>query len=117
MLKVVHIKDSLKTPGYKSLYIGRGQTRDNRMENAYLGNPFKLNPNETRGSTLQKFKQWAWKEYNTNKTYKDKLDTIAERIINGENIELVCFCKPNPCHGDILKDFIEWIIKQKQQNK
>lgn len=109
-VKVVHIRDSLKTVGYKAVYVGRGNSRDPRMENAGLGNPFKLGSNEPRGATIQRFKQWCWKEYHNNPTYKEKLDSLARRVKNGENIELVCFCKPNSCHGDVLKNFIDWLV-------
>lgn len=109
-VKVVHIKNSLNSPGYKSVYIGRGYSRDPRMENSGLGNPFKLGPHESRGATIERFKEWCWREYNKNPEYKEKIDSLARRVKKGENIELVCFCKPNPCHGDILKKFIDWLV-------
>lgn len=105
MINVIHIKDVLKSNNYQ-VYIGRGRLDLPDVINMGLGNPFKLNKNELRGSTLTKYKEWLESEYLTNPEYKAKLDDLAEMVNNGIDIDFVCFCKPSPCHGDILKKFI-----------
>ena len=37
---------------------------------------------------------------------------LAEKHNRGEDIVLICWCKPKPCHGDILAKAIEWLAKQ-----
>jgi len=43
--------------------------------------------------------------------YKE-LIRIAMKVKAGENIQLVCWCKPLDCHGDVIKRCVEWIIKE-----
>ena len=37
--------------------------------------------------------------------------TIAQRVKNGENIALACWCAPLPCHADLIKKAIEDLLK------
>lgn len=65
-----------------AIYIGRGSK---------WGNPFKIGIDGNRAEVIFKYEQWL------------KLQTHLLEIINelqGKN--LVCFCKPKSCHGDIL---------------
>lgn len=113
-LTVVHIKDSLKTENTASLYIGRGSPKSPKMENAGLGNPFTVKQ-YGRGKAAEAYRPWLWKQYNENPAVKQKIDGIVERIKAGENIELVCFCKPKPCHGDMIKRLIDYMIEKERK--
>jgi hypothetical protein len=55
------------------------------------GNPFPLNRNESREDCLNKFEQYL-------KT-KPELIEAAKRELAGK--DLVCFCAPALCHGDV----------------
>ena len=98
MIKVIHIKDAPKdwqsNPDY--VYIGRV----GKGLSGYFGNPFKLNSSETRGSTLEKFENWARSRMATDKEYR-------MAILRLRNKTLICFCKPHPCHGDVLAKLAE----------
>ena len=78
------------------VYIGRA----GQGEDGYFGNPIRLNPGETRGSTLEKFKEYFYNRLQTDPQYK-------ERIASLKGLTLGCFCKPNPCHGDIIKEYLD----------
>lgn len=45
------------------------------------------------------------------KTFRDEFDRLIDRA-RQQPIELMCFCHPKRCHGDILKSAIEWKIQQ-----
>lgn len=75
-------------------YIGRGSP---------LGNPFKLTPNEPRGSTLVRYKAYLDQKILAGDS---KITSELNRLYNKgkrEPLNLVCFCAPKPCHGDIIK--------------
>jgi len=74
----------------KYVYIGRA----GRGFDGYWGNPIKLN-GKKRGSTLELFRSYVVERIETDEEYRQKLKELNDKI-------LVCFCKPNPCHGDIL---------------
>ncbi len=92
---------------YKSeftVYIGRaGQGRD-----GYFGNPIAKGEvcpvceeiHEDNGSTLDCYEQYLCYRLEMDSAFNDKVKSLK-----GET--LGCFCKPKPCHGDILKKYAE----------
>ena len=43
------------------------------------------------------------------KTFVDEFERLT-KLAQTQPIELMCFCHPKKCHGDILKSAIEWQI-------
>lgn len=77
------------------VYIGRaGKGKD-----GYFGNPFKLNPGDPKGSTLEKYR-----DYFVNRLLNDP--EFKERVLSLQGKTLGCFCKPNACHGDIIVEYL-----------
>lgn len=80
-----------------------------------LGNPFTHKPNTKFGKIIVNNRKEAIENYEEWLKYKiiEKDEIILnelKKLINfykehGE-INLVCWCKPESCHGDILKKFI-----------
>lgn len=56
------------------------------------GNPFKIGPNGTRKEVIKKYEQWLLKQ--------PKLVALAKKELKGR--DLLCWCAPLPCHGDVL---------------
>lgn len=92
MPKVWNIRDphrpKMESEGGTAIYIGRPSK---------WGNPFSHMPNTlathrttTRKEAIERYSTWLSKTTHTN--------TIKE--LRGK--DLVCFCAPLPCHGDIL---------------
>jgi len=72
------------------VYIGRG---------SIYGNPYKIGKDGTREEVLEKYRQWLHASMFLGElTEKDLLYLKDKR--------LGCFCKPEPCHGDILVELI-----------
>ena len=81
------------------VYIGRaGKGRD-----GYWGNPIAIGRpcpvcgviHRENGSTLNCFRRWLWTKMKTDASFTSRLRELHDK-------DLVCFCKPNPCHGDVL---------------
>src|SRR6478736_642723 len=77
------------------IYIGRaGKGKD-----WYFGNPIKLQPNEERGATIERFKEYFYNRLDIDKEFKTK-------ILELKGKKLGCFCKPKECHGDVIADYL-----------
>lgn len=110
--KVINIKSASKdwmtNPSYQ--YIGRRKYPDQGIIlNGVFGNPHPVGVPchrcgppiagttpiiHQRGETLPLFEEWLREEIK-NPTYRECVKNLAGKT-------LVCYCKPNPCHGDIL---------------
>lgn len=56
------------------------------------GNRFKIGPHGTREQVIKKYEQWLLKQ--------PKLVALAKKELKGK--DLLCWCAPLPCHGDVL---------------
>jgi len=68
-----------------AVYIGRGR-------GSIWGNPFAIGEHGTREEVIDKYREWAYSE--------PELIRTARVLLAGK--DLVCFCAPKACHGDIL---------------
>jgi hypothetical protein len=67
-----------------AVYIGRGRS-------SKLGNPFVIGRDGPRAEVIESFNRWIVRQHQLR-------DAIRE--LRGR--DLVCFCAPQPCHGDVL---------------
>lgn len=77
------------------VYIGRG---------SLFGNPIRLRSKQNRGSTLAKFQDYFYKRLTLDKNFKNE-------VMKLKGLRLGCFCKPQPCHGDIIAEYLNKEIK------
>ena len=59
------------------------------------GNPFRLGAEQQRGATLEKYAAWLEAQIQSG-----AIKPAALAALHGQR--LGCFCKPRPCHGDLL---------------
>lgn len=78
------------------VYIGRA----GKGKSGYFGNPFKLIKGEPRGSTLDKYREYFYNRINSDPEFKWNISHLKGKTLG-------CFCKPNPCHGDIIKEYLD----------
>lgn len=82
------------------VFIGRaGYGKD-----GYFGNPFRLEATMAKGSTLGRYRKYFYHRLSTDKEFR-------KRIGNLQGKTLGCFCKPDPCHGDIIKEYLDWMAE------
>lgn len=79
--RVVHWKDAPCT-----VYIGRPSK---------WGNPFQIGKDGTRKEVIEKYREWV----KTQPTLMTSLPELKGRILG-------CWCKPLPCHGDVLAELV-----------
>ncbi len=88
-----------------------------------LGNPYTyIKDKETKALYLVPTREDAIKAYDhyfdimyrSNLKFKKVVDLIYEKYKAGEDVYLECYCKPEPCHGDIIKEKLEKrLLKEK----
>jgi hypothetical protein len=63
---------------------------------------------ETRKEAVDNYIQYFLQQYKNNVEFKEVVDSLVELHKQKQDINLVCFCSPSLCHGDVIKQFIEW---------
>lgn len=79
-----------------------------------LGNPFKRQKGQAPGSTLDNYRAWLRTEYGKGGAVRQELERLADLAEQG-NLVLGCWCKPAPCHGDVIKEAVEGILRQRER--
>lgn len=64
-----------------------------------FGNPFIIGHHGDREEVVQRFKEWIYKPEQL--TLRNKM----RRELRGK--DLVCFCAPLPCHGEVIELLVE----------
>lgn len=86
------------------VYIGRG---------SMWGNPFSHKDDtkaivqvKTVAEAIQEYRKWLWFQI------KNGIVTI-EMLKDLDGKRLACYCAPNPCHGNVIKQAVRWAKEQK----
>ncbi len=85
---------NLKQESY-DVYIGRA----GKSQSGYFGNPFKLSKGEPRGATIEKYRVYFYNRIKTDPEFKKRVLELKGKVLG-------CFCKPYPCHGDVIAEYL-----------
>ena len=83
-MNVIHIRNKRNT--IDEVYIGRGSK---------WGNPFVIGSAGDRETVIRKYREYILKN--------DKLLNCLDEL---KGKTLVCYCKPQACHGDVLIELL-----------
>jgi hypothetical protein len=98
MIQVVNSKHHVPNGTDIEIYIGRGSP---------LGNPYRINHRTTREEAIAKYAEYLPEKIKAkDKPICNELNLIWQMAKRG-NVNLVCFCKPEACHGDVIKKLVE----------
>ena len=87
MVKVLNVRDVGSEDTDTQVYIGRMSR---------WGNPFVINVDGTREECIVKYKEWI-----------QTIPSLMRDLHLLEGKDLVCWCAPLPCHGDVLLDLLD----------
>ena len=77
--------------------IGRaGDGHDGRF-----GNPFVVGKDGEVGECVEKFREWFYSDDMDAEVMREQVDFEIK-----PGMRLGCFCKPNPCHGDVIAEYV-----------
>ena len=71
-----------------------------------LGNPFRIGRDGTREEVLEKYRAWLRQQWRQGGAVKEKLLALAH---SQQELTLLCWCAPLPCHGHIIAAAIKGI--------
>lgn len=98
---MIQIKNK-KTFTGSGYYIGRP---------SLLGNPFIIGRDGTRNQVIEKYKSWLLNKLQTDEAIQEEFLELVYSYTAKQELNLVCWCHPEPCHGDIIKEYILQFIE------
>jgi hypothetical protein len=109
-LKNFRNKESLDASfGENWMYIGRGDSRK-WLERSPLANPYSSKSYavaikcKTKEEAIAEYRKWLWSKI---KVCDEKV--MAELYKIKKTTVLVCYCHPEPCHGEVVRKAAEWV--------
>jgi len=106
MTTVVNKHHGHLADGNRKIYIGRGSP---------LGNPYPINAQTTRKKSVDQYKiSLNQKIKNQDPQVIEALNNITNKAETGD-VDLICFCAPRLCHGEIIKAVVENTMNQEQE--
>jgi len=105
------VKDNLtvrivnkKTNKQEGFYIGRGSP---------VGNPFSFSKSKyettyvgDRDTSIIEYEKYILEKMKYNNSISNFINECCIELLSKNIIILICFCKPLPCHGDVLAEII-----------
>ncbi len=84
------------------VYVGRAVAG---WQASPLANPFRLKDEEERGATIERYREWLQERLReTSSPQSDELRRILALSLEGRGVALGCWCAPNECHGQVIRD-------------
>lgn len=92
--------------------------RAGRGEKGTFGNPYTINPGQTRGATIEKFREFFEFKLKEDTKFFDEVVKVIERKRRQKGeLTLGCFCagsegltvknKPFTCHAQVIAEYID----------
>lgn len=72
-----------------------------------LGNPFTIGIDGDRQEVIAKYRAYLEGALKTNENLKGAINNIIAMSNKGHDIELECWCAPQTCHAEVLKEYID----------
>ena len=86
-------------------YIGRENKKYN-LKKSKFANPYYVKGD--KGSTLKDYRIWLWNEVL-------ELRITKQDILSLKDKDLICYCAPTPCHGNIVKALVLYVINNEEE--
>jgi deoxycytidylate deaminase len=99
---------------FDAYYIGRPRVGEVGSGSS-LANPFKTSVHTVEAHTevVKQYRTWLWSQIQAKSpAVCAELNALLEAHKLGAEIKLACWCKPLPCHGDVVKACIEWAANE-----
>jgi hypothetical protein len=95
---------------FNGCYVGR-YNKTYKLPQSKLANPFTIGKDGDRTMVLVKYRQWLWQKIKEkDHAVCQELMRLSSLVKNGKEVKLTCWCNPAPCHADIIKNCLLWII-------
>jgi hypothetical protein len=99
-IEVVNKKAERRRSG---VYIGRPSV---------LGNPYKVGRDGTYAEVVEQYRVWLRKQWQAGGRVREELLKLAREYKQTRELTLCCWCKPYPCHGDVVAEAVIGIVRR-----
>lgn len=107
------VEDHSDSPNNYPIYRG-GSILGNPYTDKKLDKTMAIYQVRSREEAIKRYDSYFDMMYSTNGMFKFIIDEIYEKYKNGEDIYLECYCKPQPCHGDVIAEKLQRrLLKEK----
>ena len=107
------VEDHSNNPNNYPIYRG-GSILGNPYTDKPLNKTMAIYHVKTREEAIARYSSYFDMMYDGNEFFKEVVDEMYEKYKNGEDIYLECYCKPLPCHGDIIASKLQRrLLKEK----
>lgn len=105
MITVVNKKIHKPTPN--DFYIGRGSIMGNPYHHKKSNHPQALYNVDTLEEAISGYEKHFEDYYFNNPEFQNAVKMLIDRELEDLDTNLVCYCAPAPCHGLIIKKYVE----------
>lgn len=76
-----------------------------------LGNPFAIGRDGDRDAVIAQYRHWLWQQVLCESgAVWDELQKLVA-IAAARELVLGCWCSPQPCHADVIKNCVEYLSR------
>jgi hypothetical protein len=94
----------------EGIYIGREMPG---VKASILGNPYDY---ESKIYSIRLFELWLFKKLlNPNSLASIEIDRLITIYKETKNLNLICWCSPLPCHGEIIANLIRISVNEPKE--
>jgi len=109
IIQIVNAKSDMSAIK-RGVYVGRGQWM---VKPSPLANPFKIPRDGGRAQVIAKYQDWLrCRIQSGDRDVLDELARLASIVVHTGKLELVCWCSPLSCHGDVIRATIEEVLRK-----
>jgi hypothetical protein len=88
----------------KSTYSGEGEYIGRPSP---LGNPYKISYHFNRHDIISYYAQYIRNALiSRDKDFLTELNRLFQILINNQKLNLICWCAPKACHGDVIRQLL-----------
>ena len=96
--------------GAQGVYIGNAFRKYGYdLDASPLGNPYRLKNSKDaveRQQVIANYRHWLLKQLESDNPQSKEIERLKALYDEGQDLTLLCWCSPLPCHGDVIKEIL-----------
>jgi hypothetical protein len=95
------------------IYLGRANPSLDIFQSHPLANPFKIGVDGDRSEVIEKYRKWLFSKIKQkDNQVMQSLNNLKLAVKLKKHKKLACYCKPEPCHVDVVIKAVHWLLSQ-----
>lgn len=106
MKKVLVVNKTNHAPTDNDYYIGRGSVLGNPYTSKDVNNSMAIYQSTSREASIESYRDYLKDKIDSNDIPIMNMINMMLETLKTSDINLVCYCKPKDCHGDVIKTYL-----------